>query len=185
MDVDKDGIFEISCKQYVSLSDHADYVGDAESVLKYNSIAKQFEVVQSAFSPMGQNSDDVNLSFLLDREYEAEKEQVRSNAEMTALNEEFEEKWKMKEEFYYGKLLDYYSSGSDKSMYDKTVAQQEEWSTYAAQQYDDYESLVHGCYTSGSIVPIKLSDYRRVLSRNRAIELYRQCSDLCLNIEAP
>ena len=55
IDIDQDGIFEISCIQYVSLNDHSDYIGDAQCILKYNPIEKQFKVVQSDFSPVDKN----------------------------------------------------------------------------------------------------------------------------------
>ena len=48
-DIDEDGIFEISCVQYVSLNGHSDYIGDAETVIKFNSESKQFEVVKALF----------------------------------------------------------------------------------------------------------------------------------------
>lgn len=49
IDVDEDGVFEISCIQYVSLNSHSDYIGDAETVIKFNPESKQFEVIKSAF----------------------------------------------------------------------------------------------------------------------------------------
>lgn len=49
-DIDHDGVFEIRCTQYVSLYGHADYIGDAHSVLKYNQKNKQFEVIEASFS---------------------------------------------------------------------------------------------------------------------------------------
>lgn len=48
-DVDGDGIYEIVCLQYVSLTDHSDYIGDAKTVLKYNTKLQTFEVVESEF----------------------------------------------------------------------------------------------------------------------------------------
>ncbi|MBO7519183.1 MAG: hypothetical protein J6T73_00250, partial [Clostridia bacterium] len=48
-DSDKDGIFEIKCAQYVSLIGHADHIGDAESIIKYNPDTRAFEVIKSEF----------------------------------------------------------------------------------------------------------------------------------------
>ena len=48
-DVDGDGTFELVCLQYASLYCHADYIGDAKSVLKYNSDTKEFEVIKAEF----------------------------------------------------------------------------------------------------------------------------------------
>ena len=51
-DMDNDGIFEIICVQYVSLNGHSDYIGDAESVIKFNSEIGMFEVIQASFQPI-------------------------------------------------------------------------------------------------------------------------------------
>jgi len=48
-DVDSDGIYEIVCAQYVSLYGHGDYIGDAKCVLKFNSKAERFEVLEAYF----------------------------------------------------------------------------------------------------------------------------------------
>lgn len=50
-DVDGDGIYEIVCMQYVFLADHSDYIGDAKTVLKYNTKQQTFEVAQAEFIP--------------------------------------------------------------------------------------------------------------------------------------
>jgi len=49
-DIDNDNIYEIVCKQYVSLDGHADGIGYAISVLKYNAEAEQFEIIEASFS---------------------------------------------------------------------------------------------------------------------------------------
>lgn len=48
-DIDGDGVYEIVCKQYVSLYSHSDGLGLAESVLKYNVKTRDFEIVDSDF----------------------------------------------------------------------------------------------------------------------------------------
>ncbi|MCL2014041.1 MAG: hypothetical protein FWG69_03535 [Oscillospiraceae bacterium] len=48
-DIDGDGIYEIVCKQYVSLQGHSDYIGDAESVLKFNPSTQKFEIIKAEF----------------------------------------------------------------------------------------------------------------------------------------
>lgn len=50
-DVDGDGVSEIVCRQYTCLNGHADYVGSAISVLKYNSDTKEFYVADASFEP--------------------------------------------------------------------------------------------------------------------------------------
>jgi len=48
-DVDKDGMYEFVCTQYVSLEGHSDYIGDAYSVLKFDKKTKTFHVVKASF----------------------------------------------------------------------------------------------------------------------------------------
>lgn len=50
-DVDNDGISEIVCKQYTSIYGHADYTGSACCVLKFNTDAQNFEVVDAWYEP--------------------------------------------------------------------------------------------------------------------------------------
>lgn len=49
-DVDDDGVYEIVAVQYVSLYGHSDGIGFAESVLRYNTATKQFDVVDTRFT---------------------------------------------------------------------------------------------------------------------------------------
>lgn len=51
IDTDLDGVFEIECLQYVSLYCHADYIGDARTVLKYNSDSQKIEIIEADFQP--------------------------------------------------------------------------------------------------------------------------------------
>lgn len=50
-DIDSDGICEIYCRQYTSDWGHADYIGDAISILKFNAEKQEFEVVDAWFEP--------------------------------------------------------------------------------------------------------------------------------------
>lgn len=50
-DTDGDGISEILCKQYTSIRMHADYTGTACSVLKFNTQAQAFEVIDAWYEP--------------------------------------------------------------------------------------------------------------------------------------
>ena len=50
-DIDGDGISEIQCKQYTSYFGHADYMGSACSVLKFNKEAQTFEVIDAWYEP--------------------------------------------------------------------------------------------------------------------------------------
>ncbi len=49
-DVDNDGVYEIKGRQYTSLIGHADGIGVANIVLKYNKEAAKFQVVDASFA---------------------------------------------------------------------------------------------------------------------------------------
>lgn len=51
-DIDSDGICEIYCEQYTSDRGHADYTGEAVSILKYNTYIQEFEVIDAWFEPI-------------------------------------------------------------------------------------------------------------------------------------
>ncbi len=51
VDIDADGIYEIECIQYTSLYSHADCIGLARSVLRYNENTGKFDVVVAEFTP--------------------------------------------------------------------------------------------------------------------------------------
>lgn len=63
VDVDNDGVYELECLQYSSLYGHADYIGTAKSVLKYNSKTKSFKVIDAKFFPLVEIPDDFDISF--------------------------------------------------------------------------------------------------------------------------
>ncbi len=48
-DIDGDGVFEIVCLQYVSLLGHSDCIGNAKSILKFNSDTQKFAVITAEF----------------------------------------------------------------------------------------------------------------------------------------
>lgn len=50
VDTDEDGVYEIFCRQYVSLIGHSDGIGCAETVLKYNSTTSSFDIISTEFS---------------------------------------------------------------------------------------------------------------------------------------
>lgn len=50
-DIDNDGICEIYCEQYTSHLGHAQHIGHAISILKYNTYIQEFEVIDSWFEP--------------------------------------------------------------------------------------------------------------------------------------
>lgn len=48
-DTDEDGVFEIFCRQYVSLIGHSDGIGCTKIVLKYNVTTAEFEIFDASF----------------------------------------------------------------------------------------------------------------------------------------
>jgi hypothetical protein len=50
-DIDGDGIAEICCKQYTWYASHADSLGVAETVWKYDQAAGEFRTIRAAFKP--------------------------------------------------------------------------------------------------------------------------------------
>jgi len=51
VDIDGDYVYEIKCKQYVSLIGHMDGLGWANTLLKYNSELGCFEIAEASFEP--------------------------------------------------------------------------------------------------------------------------------------
>lgn len=49
INIDNDESYEVLCKQYVSLIGHADGLGHAKTILKYNKNSKQFEIIDTEF----------------------------------------------------------------------------------------------------------------------------------------
>lgn len=52
VDIDGDYVYEIKCRQYVSMIGHSDGIGWATTVLKYNNELGCFEIVEASFEPM-------------------------------------------------------------------------------------------------------------------------------------
>ena len=48
-DIDNDGVYEIVCRQYVSLIDHADHIGNVKTIIKYNNKTSSFEIIDAEF----------------------------------------------------------------------------------------------------------------------------------------
>lgn len=123
--------------------------------------------------------------FSIDYNYEIRKKSVKSNAELTNLNEEFANIWQEKIGFYYQEICDYFISKSNNEMMNQTLSMQEKWNAYYKYQINYYEEFMLSVYDSGSIVPIKLSNYNLLLNRNKAIQLYYLCLNLGIEIKAP
>lgn len=49
IDIDGDRVYEIACRQFVSLIGHSDGIGCAKTVLKYNTATSDFEIIDASF----------------------------------------------------------------------------------------------------------------------------------------
>lgn len=134
------------------------------------------------------NDESLNDDHQLDVEYNEKKSVAVSNSALTALNDEYAGLWQKQVEKYYQALFDYYSSTeglyADKdgityypgvkdhaSMMEETKASQENWLKYYESSINYYKDFLYSVYGTGSIVPVKLSDYSRILYRAKAIEM--------------
>ena len=50
IDIDKDGVYEIVGRQYVSLIGHSDGIGSATTVLKFDKDKSEFAIIETSFS---------------------------------------------------------------------------------------------------------------------------------------
>lgn len=155
----------------------------------------------------GHTNDTNTETFLTDIEYEKRRKETKSNVELTSLNEEFADIWKGKVRTYYNSLVDHYEKEKNQittdgtntpqgageqyrqshidSLIDETKTSQESWELYCQGQLDYYEIAINFEYTTGSIVPIKLSNFERNLYRERAIFLYYLCRELTIDVVSP
>lgn len=152
-----------------------------KTLLKTNSNNPEFNTTITNDFSTTDNAD----KFLIDYNYEERKKSVKSNAELTSLNEEFANIWREKSDFYYQEIYDYFVLQDDTAMINKTQLMKEEWDTYYICQMDYYEEFMISTYNSGSIVPIKMSSYSLLLNRNKAVELYNLCLNLGLEVKTP
>ena len=130
------------------------------------------------------NTESVT-EFSVDKDYNNKKQNIKSNAELTNLNEEFANIWKGKTEIYYQSIYEYYYFKDDTAMIDKIESMKVDWENYYSNQMNYYKDFILSKYTTGSIVPVKLSEYSKALYRNKALELYDLCLDLGIDVDSP
>lgn len=133
----------------------------------------------------GHTNDTNTETFLTDIEYEKRRKETKSNVELTSLNEEFADIWKEKIRTYHNCLINRYEEENNHTMIDETNTAQNSWELYCQSQIDYYETAILSQYTTGSIVPIKLSNFERNLYRERAIFLYYLCQELMIDVVSP
>lgn len=133
-----------------------------------------------------------NETYQLDLEYNQKRKNAESNADVTHLNEEFQNLWKEKMDIYccmieehYANRSGYYSAEENAEMIEKSALMQDEWELFYEKQAEYHTDFLLSIYGSGSIVPIYSSEYELMLCRNRAVELYKFCRTLGVDVDAP
>lgn len=126
-----------------------------------------------------------NSEFSIDINYNNEKKEINSNADLTNLNEKFSGIWKNEVNGYYTELKGYFLSKNNTALYDETCFEQNSWEQYYEKQVGYYGNCLLCVYETGSILPLKLSNYSMRLNRNKAIDLYYFCLNLGIDVQPP
>lgn len=120
--------------------------------------------------------------YLTDGYYEKEAHDIRSNLDRIELNERYEAIWSEHIDFCYKQLTDYYKENNNTAMFDKTVASQEDWKKYFEYQKNFYSEYLNDRYEGGTAEAQFQSEYQMNLCRERAIELYKICVELGIDV---
>lgn len=140
------------------------------------------------------DSDQTEEKYSLDLEYEKEIQACKSNVEMTETNNLYAQKWYDLSETYCAIMR---QAVSDKEYFDKAEEEyhqneadsveiiHENWKEYAQQRCKDEETRLLSVYTTGSIVPVRLSRFRYEFYRDHAIEMYNMCREMFVNCPMP
>lgn len=132
--------------------------------------------------------------FSLDTEYRQDMNEAYSNYDKSAVNEEYALLWKEKADKYYDVLIAYYSSDEERfndryisaeDMIENMQSMKDERRAYIEKQIEFYEAHLTAKYGSGSALPGALSKYILDMYREEALEVYRMCLDLYIDVEAP
>ncbi|MBR0466574.1 MAG: hypothetical protein IJJ40_03670 [Clostridia bacterium] len=126
------------------------------------------------------SSYSLNHEYEIDRTYLHKAKRISSNAELTSLNDEYARLYENKITVFFDIISNYYTGIKDEKMAKLIEDLKDNWEQYSTIQKENYQKLIISKYGSGSIVPVKLSDYNRKINREKAIELYELC--LSLNI---
>ena len=129
----------------------------------------------------------------MDAEYEEEKQKCKSNAEITSLNEDFAKKWYDLIEVYYNcAATPSEPIHNDERLDDWEVKKREDirsihenWKIYAQQRLKNEEDRIFTIYTTGSIVPVVLSQFKYDFYRMHAIEMYEMCNEAFISCPQP
>lgn len=113
--------------------------------------------------------DNYTAAIELDKELERRAANAQSNVELCEINLEYADKWKAEIDTYYQKLLSIAGPDFQK----KLIESQTEWYINAEKHIDERFAYLQEVYQIGTIVPVKVSEYKYHLYRERAIELFQ------------
>lgn len=122
--------------------------------------------------------------YSLDTDYDNAFNNAESNIEKVNINTHFCDLWIGNANFYYNKILMYFEDNNS-NLYQETLQDQLTWEHYYTQQKKHYNNLLISVYGSGTILPLKLSDFEYEQNRHRALILYHQCLELSIEVEPP
>ncbi|MGM9636197.1 MAG: hypothetical protein ACI3YE_08615 [Candidatus Avispirillum sp.] len=127
----------------------------------------------------------------LDISYENEAKKTESDEDLAELNKRYANLWKSEADRYLEKLKKYYAEvkyndefcidffGEEKieDMFNKLIASQEDWEEYYENQTSFYKKYLAANHVADTDYSLEYYKYSMNLYRDRAIELYKMCSD--------
>lgn len=141
------------------------------------------------------NNVDLEQAFYsLDEKYQQDINEAYSNYDKSVINDEYTLLWKEKADEYYDSLFSYYSSDEERfndryispeDMIENIQSMKNERRSYFEKQIELYEAHLISKYGSGSVLSVKLSEYRLDMYRAEALEVYQMCLDLYIDVDAP
>lgn len=134
-----------------------------------------FYAKPSAENDTAASVGEIGIIYRLDVAYERELAKTQSNADITALNERYAGFWEQEAEYIYKHLEEYYIAQENDECKQELSAAKLAWDEYYAKQTAYTKQMLLQRYESGSVVPIKSSNYERLLWRQRCISLYEMC----------
>ena len=129
--------------------------------------------------------------YCLDVQYENEAKTAESDEDLAELNKRYANLWKSKADRYLEKLKkyyaedinnnefyrDYFSEEQKADMLKKLLASQEDWEEYYENQTSFYKKYLAANHVADTDYSLEYYKYSMNLCRDRAIELYKMCSD--------
>lgn len=133
-------------------------------------------------------TDDTMITkaeYTLDTEYKEAIKTCNSNIEKTNTNLKFAQKWDNLCEHYYQCILQSKLLNNESKNNETITTTYNDWKASAQEYINTEEKRLLSIYKSGSIVPLKLSQYEYILYRSHAIKLYNICVQSHLDCTQP